>query len=556
MNQHLQKILDYIEQSEQFSEADKNALTKAAKDTDRDLTISEFKLERTEKVKRTTATLLEETIEELEKKRKAVEAQNKELEIEAALERMRAVALTIRTSDELIKVAESLYNELFILGFSNTRNAQVVINLGENELYLICVYTEGSAEIFKESRYETSPIIQNLYDELDASHDALYQKEIIGKDFEDWMEWRKTTISNFDEKLLKARSVCFYLYSIGEGHLGISTYNSITQEQLEILKRFRNVFELAYRRFMDIAKAEEQAENLRKEKETLEKTLTELQETQKQLIQSEKMASLGELTAGIAHEIQNPLNFVNNFSEVSKELLQEMLDELAKGDTEEVNFIAKDVIQNLEKINHHGKRADGIVKGMLQHSRSNSGEKAAVDINVLVDEYLRLAYHGLRAKDKSFNATIQTDYDTSIGKIEIVPQDIGRVILNVITNAFYACTERSRSACTDHNLKSANKINNVIKEKEYVPTVSISTSPLEGGKGGVTISVKDNGTGMPKHVVDKIFQPFFTTKPTGQGTGLGLSLSYDIVKAHGGDLRVSTEQNIGTEFIISIPITP
>ncbi len=556
MNQHLQKILDYIEQSEQFSEADKNALTKAAKDTDRDLTISEFKLERTEKIKRTTATLLEETIEELEKKREAVEAQNKELEIEAALERMRAVALTIRTSDELIKVAESLYNELLILGFSNTRNAQVVINLGENELYLICVYTEGSAEIFKESRYETSPIIQNLYDELDASHDALYQKEIIGKDFEDWMEWRKTTISNFDEKLLKARSVCFYLYSIGEGHLGISTYNSITEAQLEILKRFRNVFELAYRRFMDIAKAEEQAENLRKEKETLEKTLTELQETQKQLIQSEKMASLGELTAGIAHEIQNPLNFVNNFSEVSKELLQEMLDELAKGDTEEVNFIAKDVIQNLEKINHHGKRADGIVKGMLQHSRSNSGEKAAVDINVLVDEYLRLAYHGLRAKDKSFNATIQTDYDTSIGKIEIVPQDIGRVILNVITNAFYACTERSRSAHADNNLRNASKINSVIKEKEYVPTVSISTSPLEGGKAGVAISVKDNGTGMPKHVVDKIFQPFFTTKPTGQGTGLGLSLSYDIVKAHGGDLRVSTEQNIGTEFVISIPITP
>ena len=547
MNQHLQKILDYIEQSEQFSEADKNALTKAAKDTDRDLTISEFKLERTEKVKRTTATLLEETIEELEKKRKAVEAQNKELEIEAALERMRAVALTIRTSDELIKVAESLYNELLLLGFTNTRNGQVVINLGDNQNYLVCIYTEGSAEVFKESRYDTSPIIQSLYDELDLSHDALYQKEIKGKEFEDWLDWRKNTTSTFDKKLLEARSVCFYLYSIGEGHLGISTYNSITEAQLEILKRFRNVFELAYRRFMDIAKAEEQAENLRKEKETLEKTLTELQETQKQLIQSEKMASLGELTAGIAHEIQNPLNFVNNFSEVSKELLEEMLDELAKGDTEEVNFIAKDVIQNLEKINHHGKRADGIVKGMLQHSRTRTAEKEPTDINKLADEYLRLAYHGLRAKDKNFNANLETNFDDEIGLVEVIPQDMGRVILNLITNAFYACAKRGRSACNERR--------NSTKEKDYQPTVSISTSSLEGGKGGVTISVKDNGTGMPKHVVDKIFQPFFTTKPTGQGTGLGLSLSYDIVKAHGGKITVETEEGKGTTFSVLLPAT-
>ncbi|MAO09731.1 MAG: two-component sensor histidine kinase, partial [Flavobacteriaceae bacterium] len=240
--------------------------------------------------------------------------------------------------------------------------------------------------------------------------------------------------------------------------------------------------------------------------------------------------------AGIAHEIQNPLNFVNNFSEVSKELLQEMLDELAKGDTEEVNFIAKDVIQNLEKINHHGKRADGIVKGMLQHSRSNTGEKTPTDINVLADEYIRLAYHGLRAKDKNFNATIKTDYDTSIGKIEIVPQDIGRVILNVITNAFYAVSEASVKECVD---------------LDYEPIVSISTRKL---KDKVSISVKDNGIGMPKHVVDKIFQPFFTTKPTGQGTGLGLSLSYDIVKAHGGDLIVETQEGIGTEFSLVIPI--
>ena len=284
-----------------------------------------------------------------------------------------------------------------------------------------------------------------------------------------------------------------------------------------------------------IEELELKRKDIEKSNEALTESLEELKAAQAQLVQAEKMASLGELTAGIAHEIQNPLNFVNNFSEVSKELLEEMLDELKNGDTEEVNAIANDVIQNLEKILHHGKRADGIVKGMLQHSRTNSGEKEIIDINALVDEYLRLAYHGLRAKDKSFNATLETSYDDSIGKIEITPQDIGRVVLNLITNAFYACNERK----------------NVSEESDYKPLVSVSTKT---DLKNVEISVKDNGNGIPKHIIAKIFQPFFTTKPTGQGTGLGLSLSYDIVKAHGGNLDVTTEENIGTEFIISIPI--
>ncbi|WP_245905346.1 ATP-binding protein [Gelidibacter algens] len=278
----------------------------------------------------------------------------------------------------------------------------------------------------------------------------------------------------------------------------------------------------------------------------LNTSLENLKATQSQLIQAEKMASLGELTAGIAHEIQNPLNFVNNFSEVSKELLEEMQKELVAGNLEDVREIAKDVIQNLEKINHHGKRADGIVKGMLQHSRKNTGEKELTDINALVDEYLRLAYHGLRAKDKSFNATLETDYDHAIGKIEIVPQDIGRVMLNLITNAFYTITERKKGPLAPKG-----------GTHEYEPTVSISTkliSPLRGDQGGILISVKDNGNGIPESALDKIFQPFFTTKPTGQGTGLGLSLSYDIINAHGGDLRVYTEENKGTEFVISLPI--
>lgn len=343
MNQHLQNILELINQTSQLKEEDKTAIISGLKKADKDLLISEFKLERTEKVKRTTAILLEETIEELEQKRKAIEDSN----------------------------------------------------------------------------------------------------------------------------------------------------------------------------------------------DALQKSLQELKAAQSQLIQSEKMASLGELTAGIAHEIQNPLNFVNNFSEVSKELIEEMLEEIKNGDMEEVNAIAQDVIQNLEKITHHGKRADGIVKGMLQHSRSSSGTKENTKINVLVDEYLRLAYHGLRAKDKSFNAALDTHFDDSIKTINIVPQDIGRVVLNLITNAFYACNEKKK-----------------LQIDGYEPKVSVKT---EKHTDNITISVKDNGNGIPQKVLDKIFQPFFTTKPTGQGTGLGLSLSYDIIKAHGGNIDVNTKENEGTEFTISLP---
>jgi len=291
---------------------------------------------------------------------------------------------------------------------------------------------------------------------------------------------------------------------------------------------------------------EETIEELEQKRKAIEETnaalsqsLEELKATQAQLIQSEKMASLGELTAGIAHEIQNPLNFVNNFSEVSKELLDEMKAELDSGNTADAKDIADDVMLNLEKILHHGKRADAIVKGMLQHSRSSSGVKELTDINALADEYLRLAYHGLRAKDKTFNSAMKTDYDESIGLIKIMPQDMGRVILNLITNAFYAVTERKKQ-----------------QPDGYEPTVTISTASIQPPLGGRSIEIKvsDNGGGIPPKALEKIFQPFFTTKPTGQGTGLGLSLSYDIVKAHGGELKVETKEGEGSEFIIQLPV--
>ena len=270
----------------------------------------------------------------------------------------------------------------------------------------------------------------------------------------------------------------------------------------------------------------------------LKKTIDDLKSTQSQLIQSEKMASLGELTAGIAHEIQNPLNFVNNFSEVNIELTDELKEELNKmnmssSEKLSVEKIADDIRGNQEKINFHGKRADAIVKGMLQHSRSSNGQKELTDINAVADEYLRLAYHGLRAKDKSFNATMKTDFDENLGKINIVPQDIGRVILNLITNAFYSVTEKKKTAAAG-----------------YEPTVMVSTKK---DNGNILVTVKDNGNGVPQKVLDKIFQPFFTTKPAGQGTGLGLSLSYDVIKAHGGDLKVQTKEGEGAEFTISLP---
>ena len=278
---------------------------------------------------------------------------------------------------------------------------------------------------------------------------------------------------------------------------------------------------------------ESQKKEIDQQRAKAEKALQDLKYTQSQLIQSEKMASLGELTAGIAHEIQNPLNFVNNFSEVNKELLVELKEEIEKGNFDEVTTLANDVIDNQEKINHHGKRADAIVKGMLQHSRTSSGQKQPTDINVLADEYLRLSYHGLRAKDKSFNATMKTYFDEAIDNINIVPQEIGRVILNLITNAFYTVSEKKKQAGDN-----------------YEPTVIVGT---KNNNGKVEISVRDNGNGIPQKILDKIFQPFFTTKPTGQGTGLGLSLSYDIVKAHGGELKVETKEGDGSVFIIYLP---
>ena len=342
------------------------------------------------------------------------------------------------------------------------------------------------------------------YKKAIASRDSLYnqekQKQILGYKFKEDLYRQE---AEAEKKQKESRAKQYFLAGLGLFFLAVA------------FLLFRN------------------NKQKQKAKEKIEQAYTELKTTQAQLIQSEKMASLGELTAGIAHEIQNPLNFVNNFSEVNDELIKELQTEAEKGNLVDVKAIAKDIEFNSEKINHHGKRADAIVKGMLQHSRTSTSQKESTDINALCDEYVRLAYHGLRAKDKAFNAIIKTDFDESIGKINIIPQDIGRVVLNLINNAFYEVDEKKKQG-----------------QNGYEPTVSVSTKK---NNGKIEIKVSDNGNGIPQKVLDKIFQPFFTTKPTGQGTGLGLSLSYDIVKAHGGELKVETKEGEGSEFIISLP---
>ena len=349
--------------------------------------------------------------------------------------------------------------------------------------------------------------------------------------------------------------VCFLWLVIGFSWLLFKRYQQLQQT---LTNTALDIERVAKEREIERSQLiEKQKEELEQQVEArtaeLKKSVEDLKSTQSQLIQSEKMASLGELTAGIAHEIQNPLNFVNNFSEVSNELIDEMNEELDKGDVEEAKAIAGDIKQNLQKITHHGKRADFIVKGMLQHSRTSTGEKQPTNLNMLADEFLKLSYHGLRAKDKSFNAELVTNFDEGLPKIDLVQQDIGRVLLNLFNNAFYAVQEKNKE-------QTCLPVRQGIKNKDttFKPTVEVSTKlylPPSGDRM-IIISVKDNGNGIPEAIKEKIMQPFFTTKPTGEGTGLGLSLSYDIVKAHGGEIKVETKEGEYTEFSIIIPSNP
>lgn len=473
------------------------------------------------------------------------EAQARESQIEAALERVRSKAMAMHNSQDLSDTIHTFYSELKNFSITPRRCGVGLLDKESRsgELFTWNTTEQGeSLELVGRLIMEGHPVLEKVYEGWITQTD--YYPVLRGNEIKEYYNVIRPQMAFPDYAHDAVQYGYFFFFN--EGGVYAWTQHEMKEEELQIYRRFTSVLSLTYKRYKDLQQAETLAGKaerdlilLKEEKKRTEDALAELQVTQKQLIQSEKMASLGELTAGIAHEIQNPLNFVNNFSDVSNELIDEMKLELDRGEIEEAKAIADDVKQNLEKINHHGKRADAIVKGMLQHSRSSSGTKEPTDINALCDEYLRLSYHGLRAKDKSFNVTLKTDFDNSAGKIAVVPQDVGRAVLNLLTNAFYAVNEKKKSA------------NTADLPDKYEPTVSIKT---RRDKTKVEIEVSDNGGGIPQRILDKVFQPFFTTKPSGQGTGLGLSLSYDIItKGHGGELRVKTNENEGTSFIIVLP---
>lgn len=463
------------------------------------------------------------------------EAQAREAIKQSSLDRVRGQIASMRTTADLQSITPLIWHELIALGVSFVRCGVFIVNEETVHVQAFLSARDGSSLAALDLPFDSSELTSNLMNN--------WRKGLIFKTHwnkEEFLSWMQSMVKEGQvpntETYLDAsnppESLDLHFIPFAQGMLYVGNIQPLTNEELDLVRSLAEAFSIAYARYEDFRKLE-------MAKQSIETALAELKATQSQLVQSEKMASLGELTAGIAHEIQNPLNFVNNFSEVNSELIDEMDEEIEKGNLDEVRALAKDIRENEQKILHHGKRADAIVKGMLQHSRSSSGLKEPTDINALADEYLRLAYHGLRARDKSLNATMNTNFDNSIGKINVVPQDIGRVILNLITNAFYAVDSKknaSPSSATGH----------------YEPTVSITTK-----KAGhtISISVKDNGTGIPEQIRNKIFLPFFTTKPTGEGTGLGLSMSYDIVtKGHGGELQVETVLGEGSVFTIHLPV--
>jgi signal transduction histidine kinase len=454
---------------------------------------------------------------------------------QAALDRIRADIASMRTVSDLDRITPLIWNELTVLGVPFIRCGVFIMNDEQQLIHTFLSTPDGKAIAAFHIPYNTLGNIKqvishwrdkkNYIDHWDENAFTTFAKTLV----------EQGALTSPEQYLQTIPHGGFYLHFLPflQGMLYVANTTQLSEDEINLIQSLADAFSTAYARYEDFNKLEAA-------KQQVDAALNELQATQKQLVQSEKMASLGELTAGIAHEIQNPLNFVNNFSEVSNELIDEMKQELGTGNLQQATEIAEDIKRNLEKINHHGKRADAIVKGMLQHSRTSTGQKEPTDINALCDEYLRLSYHGLRAKDKSFNAKFETDFDPNIPKINVVPQEIGRVILNLINNAFYAVNEKQKNPEGFQNLQGL-----------YTPTVTIATKKLNDA---VKIIVSDNGNGIPQKILDKIFQPFFTTKPTGQGTGLGLSLSYDIVKAHGGDIKVKGKESEGSEFIIRLSI--
>jgi signal transduction histidine kinase len=448
---------------------------------------------------------------------------------QASLDRVRAEIASMRTKNDLQRITPLIWKELTTLAVPFIRCGVFIMDEANEKVHTYLSTPDGRAIASFDLPYVSPGITPEVV--------AHWRNRQRFSDHWDEAQFRAWSQSLVDQGLIQSeenyvseappKQLSLYFLPFRQGMLYVGNGTPLSDDEIELAQVLADAFSTAYARYQDFNELEET-------KLQVEKAFSELKSTQTQLIQKEKMASLGELTAGIAHEIQNPLNFVNNFSELSTELIDEMNEEIEKGDTQEVKAIAEDLKQNLEKINHHGKRASSIVKGMLEHSRTGTGERQLTDLNQLADEYLRLSYHGLRAKDNTFNADYEFVEDKNLPKINVVPQEIGRVLLNLINNAFYAVNERSK-----------------LKEAGFQPKVTVTTQLINSQ---VKIAVQDNGMGMSATTKVKIFQPFFTTKPTGEGTGLGLSLAYDIVtKGHGGEIEVESVEGEGTTFTVCIP---
>ena len=467
------------------------------------------------------------------------EAQGREAIKQASLDRVRGEIASMRSTEDLDRITPLIWNELMILGIPFIRCGVFIIDEEAELIYAHLSTADGKAISTFKIRFDSSGIGTQISTAWRAKQVTTVHWS--AEEFADYTQSlvNQGTITSSDKYVTEHPDISLDLHFLPflQGMLYVGNIEPLTRDEIELVQALADAFSTAYARYEDFNKLESA-------KKQVENTLNDLKAAQTKLIQSEKMASLGELTAGIAHEIQNPLNFVNNFSEVNQEILAELKAETEKPITErdaqlEIELIS-DLLDNEQKINHHGKRADAIVKGMLQHSRTGGGEKQLININALADEFMRLSYHGLRAKDKIFNAVpiaigMVTHFDPDLPKINGIGQDLGRVLLNLFNNAFYAVNQKKQNLGGD-----------------YKPEVTVTTL-TENGQ--VVIKVKDNGVGMPEHIKEKIMQPFFTTKPTGEGTGLGLSLTYDmVVKGHGGKIDVNTKEGEFTEFIVSLPI--
>ena len=516
------------------------------------------------------------------------EAQAKEVQVELSLEKIRAQVTSMQESSDMLDIMVNIRSEFVALGHEAhyfwymrwlpDRYEKAMTSGDGTQVGMIMTlprHIHGDIPLVANWEQGEEPSLIFAMD-VDTAVDYVDKMITLG-DFVQVDPYAPTL-----DDIRHIGGLTFVMARTSQGEIGYSLPGEVhhpPNEAVNTLARFAGVFDLAYRRFEDLKKAEKDLLEIKAARKKAEEALDELKATQSQLIQQEKLASLGQLTAGIAHEIQNPLNFVNNFSEVSIEFVDETIEEVEalktrhalsqqhafsqqqdssqdKESLTDIGNLLGDIKSNLEKINHHGQRAAGIVRGMLEHSRKSDGKKELTDVNALCDEYLRLSYHGYRAKDQSFNATIETHFDPVLPKVSIIPQEIGRVILNIFNNAFYAINERSKIEKRADSPPKALGVGGKHSEgpiSEYIPSITVRTKSLDDK---IEITINDNGNGIPDHIKDKIFQPFFTTKPTGQGTGLGLSLAYDIVtKGHGGEMKVETKDGEGSKFIIMMPVT-